>query len=171
MAGVLFPLLKLSGLSWIQGTLPFTSQWAEPGKSVPKVSRRKKWADIKWAAEKCTFGKRMYQEWALEPVTSELKSWLQPITSCATLISPVPILRFCFKLTELMYWFLPCGIIRLLTMYIKCLAQCPASYNVQCLGAVIFYIRRGFPQHLASLNCELGWGLPKVRKNNFLKQN
>ena len=40
------------------------------------------------------------QDWFLELFTSNSESWLKSITSCVTLMSPVAVLSFCFKIAK-----------------------------------------------------------------------
>lgn len=88
---------------WLNsGHTVFTSQWAEPGKSVSKGSRRKEWAEVQ--------GRNLKSHvWGVDALglgfgaRSDSESWLEPITSCVTLPSPVALLRCHFKITNTIY--------------------------------------------------------------------
>lgn len=44
--------------------------------------------------------KQVHQDWFFELFTSNSESWLKSITSGVTLMSPVVVLRFCFKIAK-----------------------------------------------------------------------
>lgn len=67
------------------------------------------------------------QDWFLELFTSNSESWLKSITSCVTLMSPVGVLRFCFKIAKKKKKKVLISTLqgfRLLIMCVKCIEPC-----------------------------------------------